>query len=221
MIDQFVDGGAVDHGNASYVTGLIRERDHVDNGNGSTLHPLTSIHHSTGASPHFTLQAGWLQTLCLRHMGLITDDGLQIMSSAAISATKKSEVKAAQDSAYGSKAIKSIDNLHFYAVAGGVATVGITLAVAMDLIRGALGNLGETGRAILDKDDAFLAGHAGYGDYRLKELEAPAWGRLSELLQGVVNSSRPFARRSDVTRKMTARMLLDVLTRMRGEGGDT
>lgn len=215
LIDSYVDGGAVDHGNAAYVTGLIRERDHADNGSGSTLHPLTSIHHTDGESPHFTLQAGWLQTLCLRHMGLINDDGLQIMASAALSATKKSEVKAAQDLAYGGKTIQSIDNLHFYAAGSGVPMAGVTLGAAMGQVRTALGNLGETGRAILEKDNTFLAGHAGYENYRLKELEAPAWERLSGLLQNVGDSSRPFARRGSVTRKVTARMLLDALTRAR------
>lgn len=215
LIDKYVDGGAVEHGNAAYVTGLIRERDHADNGAGSTLHPLTSIHHTNGASPHFTLQAGWLQTLCLRHMGLIDDSGLQIMANSTISATKKSEVKGAQDLAYGGKNIQSIDNLHFYAAGGSVGTAAVTLGTAMELVRGALGNMGETGRAILEKDNAFLTGHAGYEAYRLKELEAPAWGRLAGLLQSVSDSSWPFVRRGDVTRRVTARMLLDVLTRAR------
>ena len=216
LIDSYIDGGAVKRDNAMYVTGLISERDHADNGSGSTLHPLTSVHYTDGASPHFTIQAGWLQTLCLRHMGLINDDGLQIMAGAALTAKKKSEVKAAQDQAYGGKTIQAIDNLHFYAAGGSVATTGLTLGGAMDRVRDALGHMEGVGRAILRKDDAFLAGHVGYETYRLKELEAPAWGRLSALLQNVADSSRSFVQRGTAARNATGRMLLDVLVRARG-----
>lgn len=217
LIDRFIDGGGVDHGNAQYVNGLISGLTHKDNGANSVLHPLTAIHFSGGNSPHYTLQSGWLQTLCLRHMQVINDDGLQMMACSAVNATKKSEVKAAQDQAYGGKSIQSIDNIHFYPTGGSGTTAVPTLGTAIDLVRGALGKLGETGRVILAKDDAFLLTQPnGFRDYRLKETESPAWARLKTLLDSATMRTEPFIRRSDIERKTTAQILLDTLVRATG-----
>ncbi|RYH10013.1 hypothetical protein [Tropicimonas sp. IMCC6043] len=190
--------------------------EHADNGAGSTLHPLTSIHKTEGDAPHFTLQAGWIQALCVRSMGLIDDSGLETIAYSTEKATKKAEVKAAQQSAYG-HSIQAIDNLHFYPTGGTVGTAAPNLQTALALVQSALAKTGSTGAEINRKDDAYLAGipqtKEGLATYQLKATEAPAWGRLAHLLNWI--SDGVFVREAALRRRRGA-YLLDALTRASG-----
>ncbi|MDH3692508.1 MAG: hypothetical protein OEU36_24010 [Gammaproteobacteria bacterium] len=197
----------------TYVAGMINDLNHEDNGNGSELHPLSCLHFTTGAADHFTIQAGWIQTVCLRQMRFTGDDGLQIVAYGIKNATKKQEVKAAHQSAFG-HAIQSIDNLHFYAQGGGVETCAPNLGVAWQLIRNAMANAGQTGARMVEKDETFLGGREeNLDNFALKLAEQPAWLRLKRLLE--VLAAGPMHAEKAV-RHRRANYLLDALTRTPG-----
>lgn len=208
----------IDSSTEEWLAGQVTELDHADNGAGSTLHPLSCIHFTTGAAPHYTLQSGWIQSLCLKKIGMIDDTGLIIVASGFMNATTKAEVKAAQSQAFG-HAIQSIDNLHFYPAGGAVATAAPNLQNALALVQRVMDIAGPIGKAMNAKDNAYLAGipvtMAALAAYGLKETEAPAWRRLEAVLNAVQAGRNSVITEKDM-RQRRARELLDVLTRISG-----
>lgn len=201
-----------------WLAGQVNELDHADNGAGSTLHPLTCIHFTTGDAPHYTLQSGWIQSLCLKKLGIIDDTGLVVVANGFKLSTKKAEVKAAQSAAYG-HSIQSIDNLHFYPNGGSVETAPMNLQLAMTLVQRVMALAGPIGMAMNAKDNTYLAGipvtMAGLAAYGLKATEAPAWGRLRGLLDAVEAGSNSVIVERNL-RRLRAIELLDILTRASG-----
>lgn len=208
----------IDSSTEEWLAGQVAELDHADNGAGSTLHPLTCIHFTDGAAPHYTLQSGWIQSLCLKKLGMIDDSGLVVVASGFKNATTKAEVKAAQSQAYG-HAIQSIDNLHFYPAGGSVETAAPNLQNALGVVQRVMAIAGPIGQTMNAKDNAYLAGipvtMAALAGYGLKATEAPAWGRLAVLLTAVEDGRNSVITEKDA-RKRRAAELLDILTRVSG-----
>ncbi|MEE2711674.1 MAG: hypothetical protein VX913_02770 [Planctomycetota bacterium] len=182
-------------GEAEYIAGLVTERDHVDNGNHSLLHPLTIVHYTTGAQDHYTVQSAWMQAIFMRKMGRCSDQSLVTMAIAMTSATKKEDVKAATAIAFG-HGVTGIANCNFYRAGGPVSTCDVTLGTVMRRITRALGKEKKLGRIIIEKDGAFLKGRgiSSFTDldaYKLKEGQQDRWGELNALVTKMIDGANP------------------------------
>lgn len=209
--------GAIGVGEQEFVKRQVINRVHTNNRAGSVIHPLSCLHITTGvAAPHYTIQAGWIQFLCVKKMGAISDQKFVLAASAFCSASSKNDVKVAQDAAWG-KSVQCIDNLHFYPTGGAVAVGGPNLQVALDLVQRAMRSVGPIGQVMNIKDDDYLTrsnvSKSNLANFQLKVNEAPAWARLEVLLRNSID--RPMM--VDVAlRAQRANLVIDALTRATG-----